>query len=159
MLERPGLQKAVAAARAGRFDVPLVYRVDRFTRRIRDLVLRYASEAAGHGATRSSRMCWSTGSTWAGSHSVTSSALTPTTRSSTRPRSRWPSEAAAMFAASPRYEREVIHAFNAHGFAAGKPSGAGVDRSGSAPPFVSPGHGRPTPFRSARAAAGYRRSS
>jgi site-specific DNA recombinase len=37
-LERPGLQKALAAARAGRFDVLLVYRVDRFTRRIRDLV-------------------------------------------------------------------------------------------------------------------------
>ncbi len=37
-LERPGLQKALAAARAGRFDVLLVYRVDRLTRRIRDLV-------------------------------------------------------------------------------------------------------------------------
>jgi DNA invertase Pin-like site-specific DNA recombinase len=37
-LERPGLRKALAAARAGRFDVLLVYRVDRFTRRIRDLV-------------------------------------------------------------------------------------------------------------------------
>ncbi len=37
-LDRPGLQKALAAARAGRFDVLLVYRVDRFTRRIRDLV-------------------------------------------------------------------------------------------------------------------------
>ena len=37
-LDRPGLEKALAAARAGRFDVLLVYRVDRFTRRIRDLV-------------------------------------------------------------------------------------------------------------------------
>jgi site-specific DNA recombinase len=37
-LDRPGLDKALAAARAGRFDVLLVYRVDRFTRRIRDLV-------------------------------------------------------------------------------------------------------------------------
>ncbi len=37
-LDRPGLQKALAAARAGRYDVILVYRVDRFTRRIRDLV-------------------------------------------------------------------------------------------------------------------------
>src|SRR6266498_2981486 len=37
-LERDGLQRALAAARAGRFDVLLVYRVDRFTRRIRDLV-------------------------------------------------------------------------------------------------------------------------
>ena len=37
-LDRPGLQKALAAARAGRYDVLLVYRVDRFTRRIRDLV-------------------------------------------------------------------------------------------------------------------------
>ncbi len=37
-LDRPGLDKALAAAHAGRFDVLLVYRVDRFTRRIRDLV-------------------------------------------------------------------------------------------------------------------------
>jgi site-specific DNA recombinase len=37
-LDRPGLRKALAAARAGRYDVLLVYRVDRFTRRIRDLV-------------------------------------------------------------------------------------------------------------------------
>jgi site-specific DNA recombinase len=37
-LDRPGLEKALAAAHAGRFDVLLVYRVDRFTRRIRDLV-------------------------------------------------------------------------------------------------------------------------
>jgi site-specific DNA recombinase len=37
-LDRPGLEKALAAARAGRFDVLLVYRVDRFTRRISDLV-------------------------------------------------------------------------------------------------------------------------
>ncbi len=37
-LERDGLRKALAAARAGRFDILLVYRVDRFTRRISDLV-------------------------------------------------------------------------------------------------------------------------
>jgi site-specific DNA recombinase len=38
ILDRPGLAAALAAARAGRFDVLLVYRVDRFSRRIRDLV-------------------------------------------------------------------------------------------------------------------------
>jgi site-specific DNA recombinase len=37
-VDRPGLQRALAAAKAGRFDVLLVYRVDRFSRRIRDLV-------------------------------------------------------------------------------------------------------------------------
>jgi site-specific DNA recombinase len=37
-LDRPDLQRAIAAARAGKFDVLLVYRVDRFSRRIRDLV-------------------------------------------------------------------------------------------------------------------------
>ena len=36
-LDRPGLNEALAAARAGQFDILLVYRVDRFTRRIRDL--------------------------------------------------------------------------------------------------------------------------
>jgi site-specific DNA recombinase len=35
---RPGLQRALAAARAGVIDVLLVYRVDRLTRRLRDLV-------------------------------------------------------------------------------------------------------------------------
>jgi site-specific DNA recombinase len=35
---RPGLQRALAAARAGLIDVLLVYRVDRFSRRLRDLV-------------------------------------------------------------------------------------------------------------------------
>jgi len=35
---RPGLQRALAAARAGLFDVLLVYRVDRLTRSLRDLV-------------------------------------------------------------------------------------------------------------------------
>jgi site-specific DNA recombinase len=38
-LERPDLNRAIAAARAGKFDVLLVYRVDRFSRRIRDLVV------------------------------------------------------------------------------------------------------------------------
>jgi site-specific DNA recombinase len=37
-LDRTGLANAVTAARAGLFDVLLVYRVDRLTRRIRDLV-------------------------------------------------------------------------------------------------------------------------
>jgi site-specific DNA recombinase len=36
-LERPGLTKALAHARAGRYDLLLVYRLDRFSRRIRDL--------------------------------------------------------------------------------------------------------------------------
>lgn len=36
--ERPGLQQALRAARAGRFDVLLVYRVDRFSRRLSDLL-------------------------------------------------------------------------------------------------------------------------
>jgi len=36
--QRPGLQKALADARAGRFDVLLVYRVDRFSRRLSDLL-------------------------------------------------------------------------------------------------------------------------
>ena len=35
---RPGLQHALRAARAGRFDVLLVYRVDRFSRRLSDLL-------------------------------------------------------------------------------------------------------------------------
>ena len=38
-IERPDLARALAAARAGKFDVLLVYRVDRFSRRIRDLVM------------------------------------------------------------------------------------------------------------------------
>ncbi len=43
-----GLANALTAARAGRFDVLLVYRVDRFTRRIRDLVtLLEELDAAG----------------------------------------------------------------------------------------------------------------
>jgi site-specific DNA recombinase len=36
--ERPDLQRALRAARAGRFDVLLVYRVDRFSRRLSDLL-------------------------------------------------------------------------------------------------------------------------
>jgi site-specific DNA recombinase len=36
-IDRPNLNQALMAARAGMFDVLLVYRVDRFTRRIRDL--------------------------------------------------------------------------------------------------------------------------
>jgi len=35
---RPGLQRALTAARAGMIDVLLVYRVDRLTRSLRDLV-------------------------------------------------------------------------------------------------------------------------
>ncbi|MFE3280692.1 recombinase family protein [Nocardia sp. NPDC059239] len=37
-VERPDLQRALAAAKAGAFDVLLVYRVDRFSRNLRDLV-------------------------------------------------------------------------------------------------------------------------
>ena len=37
-VERPDLQRALREARAGRFDVLLVYRVDRFSRRLRSLV-------------------------------------------------------------------------------------------------------------------------
>ncbi|MEV4706828.1 recombinase family protein [Actinoplanes sp. NPDC049316] len=36
-IDRPNLSRALMAARAGLYDVLLVYRVDRFTRRIRDL--------------------------------------------------------------------------------------------------------------------------
>src|SRR5436309_2959835 len=36
--KRPGLAKAMAAARAGLIDVLLVYRVDRFSRNLRDMV-------------------------------------------------------------------------------------------------------------------------
>jgi DNA invertase Pin-like site-specific DNA recombinase len=36
--DRPGLQQALCAARAGKFDVLLVYRVDRFSRRLGDLL-------------------------------------------------------------------------------------------------------------------------
>jgi site-specific DNA recombinase len=36
---RPGLAKALAAARAGLIDVLLVYRVDRFSRNLRDMVM------------------------------------------------------------------------------------------------------------------------
>ena len=39
---RPGLQQALRAARARRFDVLLVYRVDRFSRRLSDLLLLLA---------------------------------------------------------------------------------------------------------------------
>ncbi len=37
--EREGLQSALAAARAGLIDVLLVYRVDRFSRNLRDMVM------------------------------------------------------------------------------------------------------------------------
>ncbi|WP_269454318.1 recombinase family protein [Nocardia farcinica] len=37
--ERPGLKKAMAAAENGLFDVLLVYRVDRFSRNLRDMVV------------------------------------------------------------------------------------------------------------------------
>jgi hypothetical protein len=37
-IQRPDLRRALDAARAGEFDVLLVHRVDRFSRRIRDLV-------------------------------------------------------------------------------------------------------------------------
>lgn len=37
--ERPGLQRALTAARSGLIDVLLVYRVDRFSRNLRDMVM------------------------------------------------------------------------------------------------------------------------
>ena len=42
-------------------------------------------------------------------------------------------DAAAMFAATAAYAREVIHAFNTQGFAALDPNGAGAGLVGSAP--------------------------
>ena len=36
--ERPGLQRALRAAKAGRYEILLVYRVDRFSRRLSDLL-------------------------------------------------------------------------------------------------------------------------
>lgn len=38
-MDRPGLREALAVARAGCYDLLLVYRLDRFTRRIRDLAI------------------------------------------------------------------------------------------------------------------------
>src|SRR5215211_7181429 len=38
-MDRPGLRKALAAAKAARYDLLLVYRLDRLTRRIRDLAV------------------------------------------------------------------------------------------------------------------------
>jgi site-specific DNA recombinase len=38
-MDRAGLRKALAAAKAARYDLLLVYRLDRFTRRIRDLAV------------------------------------------------------------------------------------------------------------------------
>jgi site-specific DNA recombinase len=63
-LERPGLQAALDLARDGRIDLLLVYRVDRLSRKVRQLaqlaealdtyqvVLRSATEPADPGATR-----------------------------------------------------------------------------------------------------------
>jgi site-specific DNA recombinase len=46
--DRPGLQRALRAAKAGRFDVLLVYRVDRFSRRLSNLLdLLTELDAAG----------------------------------------------------------------------------------------------------------------
>jgi resolvase-like protein len=51
---RPGLQQAPRAARAGRFDVLLVYRVDRFSRPLSDLLglLNELAETAGRSRPR-----------------------------------------------------------------------------------------------------------
>lgn len=49
-LERPGLQSALRAARAGRFDLLLVYRVDRLARSVRGLAeVLETLDAAGVG--------------------------------------------------------------------------------------------------------------
>ena len=52
-VERPGLRQALTDARADRFDVLLVYRVDRFTRRIRDLSYLVDELDRAHVAFRS----------------------------------------------------------------------------------------------------------
>lgn len=57
-------------------------------------------------------------------------------------------EAAAMFAATAQYAREVIHAFNQHGFAALDPNGAGADPVSSAPTPASWSAGSLGPHRS-----------
>jgi hypothetical protein len=58
---------------------------------------------------------------------------------------RSPAEAAGMFAATAQYAREVIHAFNAQGFAALDPNGAaaGPVSSGRSPARSSVGWPRP----------------
>ena len=60
---------------------------------------------------------------------------------------RSPAEAAAMFAATAQYAREVIHAFNAHGFAALDPkwSGGRPRKFGRSPARSSAGWPRPRP--------------
>ena len=58
-------------------------------------------------------------------------------------------EAAGMFAATAQYAREVIHAFNAEGFAALDPKWSGADLVGSAP----------TPARRSADSPGYHLSS
>jgi len=52
-LDRPGLQAALAAARAGEFDVLLVYRIDRLTRSIVGLMSIVEDLAASGVALRS----------------------------------------------------------------------------------------------------------
>lgn len=56
-------------------------------------------------------------------------------------------EVAQMDAASARYVREVIHAFNEQGFAALDPKWSGVDQQRSAPRWVSGSAGSPRPRR------------
>ncbi|MGP3991843.1 recombinase family protein [Streptomyces sp. 3N207] len=51
--QRPGLQSALAAAEAGRFDVLLVHRVDRLSRSLRDLAEILDRLDAGDTAFRS----------------------------------------------------------------------------------------------------------
>jgi 2-keto-3-deoxy-6-phosphogluconate aldolase len=63
-------------------------------------------------------------------------------------------EAGAMFAATPQYAREVIHAFNDQGFAALDPNGAGAVLLSSAPTSASWSAGPPGPHRS-RSVAGW----
>jgi site-specific DNA recombinase len=55
--DRPGLQQALRAAHAGRFDVLLVYRVDRFSRRLSDLLdlLNELEDAGWRSPPRRSR--------------------------------------------------------------------------------------------------------
>ena len=60
-LERPGLQQALADARGGRFDMLLVYRVDRFARSVRALALLLEELDKAHVNFRSATEPFDTG--------------------------------------------------------------------------------------------------
>jgi site-specific DNA recombinase len=60
-LDRPGLQQALDDARAGRFDMLLVYRVDRFARSVRALALLLEELDRAHVHFRSATEPFDTG--------------------------------------------------------------------------------------------------